>query len=438
SVNTTWAWGDQSDDANTIFHDPTTPNRTAQWRPDATKDENNRARGLPLTNSSNILEWTDKGFAIGAPEVTRMIVALPMGLVGGVGTVSIVVQQRADIHMRFRTRGARGELQDVAEYHDVDEAAISPDSVTIPTGESTSIKEVILEAVRAIVTGSPDATSDAVFTSSFIAQTKFVVGEETEFEEIHLRLKKGVSTETFTWSVKIRDDSGATPLLGRIVVDLDSGTFSAGDITSSYVRYAFATAAGRFTLQPGTYWLEVNITWTDGTFSIRTGDPKTKHNITYGSLGYADSPQPMWFAAIHALAESGPVEPEAERFNASALAHFDDVKIKLDSAKTPFVDRFGDFTNGLYHCVGQIKNVTTGGTIDIDLWMATGSTLTINTDDRTVEYAEGNHKISIPAAIILSTSVSQMSRQSRQAMIGSMLGAESKVVHITRRRHIWH
>lgn len=62
--------------------------------------------------------------------------------------------------------------------------------------------------------------------------------------------------------------------------------------------------------------------------------------------------------------------------------------INFDVSGEVFVHRVSGFGSTLFHCILLITNTTTGDTIQIDKWMAVGSTLQIDCENRSVIYTE--------------------------------------------------
>jgi len=96
-------------------------------------------------------------------------------------------------------------------------------------------------------------------------------------------------------------------------------------------------------------------------------------------------------------------QPEAPTDSGHQVT-LDKIILELNDAAgdpwTPYVHRVAtNPTNGLYHCVGVIKNNTTGQQIAVDKWMAPGSSLAIDCDARTVIYTEGTWSYPCPSCI---------------------------------------
>lgn len=254
-----------------------------------------------------------------------------------------------------------------------------------------------MEAVRASVCGNNEEDDEVTINGVIAVRQQIILDQETEIKELHLKLKDSGAGDNFDFNVKLRDNTGSDPSQGLIMVTFDTGPTDETGVTASYVRYAFASNGGDFTLPAGTYWIEIDVTaHVGGSLDVRRGKPSTKHLLTHSALG--NGTDPMWFRLIHTTKRPGPIQPEADVINDSATSDFDELEFK-NSLLRPRVVRFAGFTTGLYHCVGTINNATTGQNIAIDKWMSLSSTLTIDCENRTVIYTEGQTIYPIPAAI---------------------------------------
>ena len=396
STNDIWMWGDGADDPNTVFYNPDEPRRTAMWRPDDTYAADNLAQGLRAETTVARLAWEDSFVAGGKPLTPRYAIELPQGAVGPT-TLTFDVQQRADHIVSVYFKDVDGRLFRAASYHDVDAALLTNATLT-PSG--FSIKGLVIEAVRASVCGNNEEDDDVDVTGVIAVRQMFILDQETEIKELHLKLRKVGAGDDFLFSVAIRDNTGSDPSQGRLMVVFDTGPKLASDLTTgAYVRYAFQSDGGDFVLPAGTYWISINIpTHTSGTFQIARGKPSTKHLLTHSNLG--NGTDPMWFRVIHTERRPGPVQPESDTLDSGVQSSFDQLEYK-NGVLRPDLVRFSGFSSTvLYHCVGIINNATTGQNIAIDKWLQLlPAQLVIDCEARTVVYTEGNTTYPIPAAI---------------------------------------
>jgi len=78
STNTQWRYGDQADDANTVFWDSVRPGRTAMWLPTFEVPEpDNKAKQLVLDFTGELAEWVDKAPVQGRLLAPRLMLTLP-------------------------------------------------------------------------------------------------------------------------------------------------------------------------------------------------------------------------------------------------------------------------------------------------------------------------------------------------------------------------
>ena len=396
SDNDTWMWGDTADDGDTVFYDPDEPRRTAMWRPDDTFASDNLAQGLRAEVTTNRLAWEDSFVDGGKPLTPRYVIDLPQGTIGPT-SLTFDVQQRADHIISVYFKDVDGRLFRAQSYHDVDEAGLTN---TTLTPNAISLKGLVVEGVRASVCGNDEEDDDVSVNGVISVRQLMILDQETEIKELHLNLRKAGAGDSFTFAVRIKDNTGSDPSQGRIMVTFDTGpTTAAGLTTGAFVRYGFQSNGGDFVLPAGTYWIEIDTTaHSSGTFEIARGKPSTKHLLTHSSLG--NGTDPMWFRIIHTERRPGPVQPESDTLDRASISDFDELEFKCGVSR-PDVHRFSGFASTvMYHCVGTINNATTGQNIAINKWIELSpAQLVIDCDARTVIYTEGNTVYPIPAAI---------------------------------------
>ena len=397
SDNDTWMWGDTVDDGDTVFYDPDEPRRTAMWRPDDTFAADNLAQGLRAEVTTNRLVWEDSAVDGKKPLTPRYAIELPQGAVQPT-TLTFDVQQRADHMINVYFKDTDGRLFLGQSYHDVDDTGLTNTTLSV-SPNTIDLKGLVVEGIRASVCGNGEADDDVDVTGVISVRQQVILDQETEIKELHLLLRKVGAGDSFTFAVRIRDNTGSDPSQGRIMVTFDTGPTSAGDLTIGRIRYGFQSNGGDFTLPAGTYWIEIDTTvYGSGTFQIARGKPSTKHLLTHSGLGFGTDP--MWFRIIHTERRPGPIQPESDVLNNALISDFDELEFKCGVSR-PDVHRFSGFASTvMYHCVGTINNATTGQNIAINKWIELSpAQLVIDCDARTVIYTEGNTVYPIPAAI---------------------------------------
>ena len=236
---------------------------------------------------------------------------------------------------------------------------------------------------------------------------RVILDQYTDLNGVHLRLKQSGGI-TSTYQVRIREYIEATPQDGKQIIEFNIWADDAGNdgfgpnfnettLGTSFKVIKYASSEGPVRLIAGTYIAQSNVSvLSAGFISISNGVPKTQHNGLAKGNSYIAG-RSGWMRILHR--HDAPIQIEADRLNGSAIADFDKLITTLQTARIPYVDRDGDFTIGQYHIIGQLKNNTTGDTIDVDFWTESAGSLVIDTEKRTVIYTNGNHVVSVPGAI---------------------------------------
>jgi hypothetical protein len=409
SSNAIWYWGDAADDANTVFYDKDNPGRTAMWLPSNEQHPQDLAVALRMPDQKTAMQWEDDVPQEGMPLATRMTIAIPQGIETGAGKITYNAQGRADIRLRLLGVDAESNEIELVDFNDIDDTALTAQGIS----PNDNLFRLIASGVRGSILGNDETglTTGALTAADQDYQLKFVLDQDTDILGVHLRLKDN-NTGTETFQVRILDNSGgATPGAGIALVDFnlwadDAGgsgvgaNFDQAVLGASYKRIQFATSEGSIRLLAGTYWIEVHASAiaSGAEITTETGIARTQHNeIAKG--GAAIGSKVGWCRVMHAHDFPIQVEAGGGPIDGSAIADFDKLAVTIEADTRPYVERDGDFTIGQYHIIGQLKNNTTGDTIDVDFWAESGGDLVIDCDDRTVIYTNGNHAVSIPGAI---------------------------------------
>ncbi len=406
STNTKWFWGDAADDADTVFYDKANPDRTAMWIPSVEQHEQDVAVALRMPDQKDAMQWEDDAPQEGMPLATRMTVSLPQGVDPSASAIKYDAQGRADIRLRLLGVDAESNEIELVDFNDIDDTALTGEAIT----PNAALHRLIANGVRGSVLGN-DETGGSIASLTVASadyQLKIVLDQDTDLAGVHLRLKDN-ATGTYTYQVNILDDTGNSPADGNVLAAFDVWADDAGasgfgpdfdeaTLGAAFKRIQYALASGSLRLVAGTYWIEVHMSAvaSSGAITLEVGPPRTQHNIV-GKDGAETGTKVGWCRVMHA--HEFPIQIEADQLNGSVIADFDKVSAVLQGGRTPYVDRDGDFAIALYHIIGQLKNNTTGDTIDVDFWCPTTGSLQIDVEKRTVVFTDGNHVISVPGAI---------------------------------------
>ena len=405
STNTKWFWGDAADDADTVFYDKANPDRTAMWIPSVEQHPEDKAVALRMPDQKNALQWEDDTPQEGMPLATRMMVRLPQGVDPSASAISYDQQGRRDVRLRLLGVDAESNEIELVDGNDIDGTLLTGEVIT----PNAALHRLIANGVRNSILGNDD-TGESIVSLTAAGQTyyyRFILDQDSDVNGIHLRLKKA-GGGTLTFQVGIADDSGATPDLSNKLIEYDvygddagntgfGPDFAEGILDTDFRVYQFASSVGALRLKAGTYWAFFKMSAVSGDSMVGdVGVPKTQHSQVSKDATTATG-RAGWLRVIHE--HEFPIQIEADRLNTSEIASFDKVSAVLQSGRTPYVDRDGDFAIAMYHIVGQLKNNTTGDTIDVDYWCPTTGALVIDTDKRTVVFTDGNTVLSVPGAI---------------------------------------
>lgn len=419
SNNREWHYPDTATvDGDASFHHPTSSghSHSAQFEAsnEVPSDDDNVAEAMRLFYSQDRMGWdTIKLPDSSQPPVHRLVLTLPQGA----GAIAYDTQRRAHIRLRVLGRGVTGEEVELLDLQDIAEGALAGQLGPL-VGE---YDQLIVQGVRAPITGNINAGTNFTMSSGDHEwYKKLVFDQDTELAALHLRMKKSAAGSDGTFSVDVLDDSGGgNPSLGRLVLRLDKwrgqANFAVGNLTTSYAEQEFYpsvydTANLKTKLPAGTYWVRVYYTVVPITFSLvlDTGVPHTRNAPDYSKTGVGapavTANLVAWCRAIHT--KGGPVQKDAEQLvEAGKLAAtISDLNVAVGApARWPYVHRYAGWTNGLYHCVGELRNTTTGDVIVIDKWLDTGGeVLEIDCERRLVISRLGLVERPVPATVRLS------------------------------------
>ena len=418
SQNLNWKWGDQADDASTVYYDKTNPDRTAQWSLGFDLDGNDIAPLIRVNSSSTILTFADNDPGDGTPPNNFAEIYLPQGIrTGGSMIVNDWTPAVEVLNLELFTRDSDGtlKLQDELQQSAAAAARASPALTAVGYGVKLKARYNITTGFRGKDDGSQtfNNTTDDPDVQEVIGQ-KFVIDQQTRVDAIAIRGDTAAGTTVVR--LGIFADNGDKPDSTKpIQIDCGSATFTTTPTTHR-------VACGPFLLTPGTYWLvawrsaftnSTRVYYTFSTNFIRGGVKQHGAgagvwNELYGA-GRKGIDLTFYIMCDYDNAGNAPVQDDQPVLNVAVTppvrtgttASFDKSSILFPVAPPsyPYVHRYSGFTNGLYHCAATVTNTTTGDELDIDRWMDIGSSLAIDCEQRTAVYVEDNVEWPAAAAV---------------------------------------
>jgi hypothetical protein len=402
STNALWRYGDEADDALTVFYDPAYPNRTAMWLPERTPAADLVASLVRLESWTTRVAWGDGVPSAGLYyDIPRLALVLPQrSRAHASTTITADIQKRRSLRTRVIGEAEDGQVAEVVDVQDVDAALLSATSY----GWGIPFRKLILNAVRAAVTGDGiNQSSSATISGTGMNQDKLVkltLAQATAITAVQLYLRRIADTNAFTFTVDLLDNTGgeASPQSGKKLITFNQGgPTSTSAVSASYTRYQWGPQNNVVIRLPaGTYWLRVN----------KTSDPALPDSLNIaldypytGSVTYSQdgagyySALSMWHRILHS--HEGPVQEEVSQIGESLQTYLDKLLVYGNDGALagvngiPYVWREGGTglgNGGLRHCTGAIQNTTTGDIITLDVWLSPTDSLVIDCDAKTVEW----------------------------------------------------
>jgi len=426
SNNLGWRWGDQASDASTIYYDPTQPDRTAQWTPGFDSDGNTVSPLMQLSASGNILTFKDDVPGDGSPPYNYVEQYFPQGIKKSDATAiqNTWTSPAEVLNPELWTRDINGtpKLQDQLQ---TGAAAANRNLPAVLAAEAFAVK---LKGRMNAVTGlyATDVTLYTIIDNAIGATpqngnvcVKFVLNQATLIESILVKLAlNAAGSQDIGGGLYTDDGNKPATATSASLVDFKTNT-----VTSTTPAVFQLLRTGQIYLAAGTYWIVLaritgasqTVRWLGvGTAAMALQLDRQGGTYTAGAwvIGAAQEKAHQICSAYDAE-YNAPIQPEMPMrinndatlagFRTTIVASFDKTILIFSTnaavALPPLVHRVAGFTNGLYHCTGQIRNNTTGEFIDIDKWMTTGSTLEIDCENHTVVYTEGGVSLPCPRAI---------------------------------------
>lgn len=405
SNNANMKWGDQTDDASTVYYDPANPGRTAQWVPGFDPDGNAIFPLLQLSASSTILTFKDDVPGDGSPPYNYVEQSFPMSVRSGTSaaiindwTPSVEV-----LNLEMFVRDASGTLKLVDQLQ---QSAAAPARALTGSLSGSGNYGVKLKARYNVITGwRGEDTSLAAITNvaggppvAGCVAVRFTFSGDRYPTKITCRMAKtAAGTQDIACHIypdaSNLPDSAAGSIANLPVVNIN-GTTPA--------LYAWAIGPRALT-KPGTYWAIFHQVTTTTSVNVYGTTNSRNDRISFareaGAAWVASDRFPTqepWFYVTGIYDPSGDafIEPDQPVVDATTAARtgitasFDKTSILWQLVHIPYVHRTGAFTNGLVHENGVMASATTGEGFALDKWMLAGAALEIDCNLRTAVYTE--------------------------------------------------
>jgi len=407
SNNGLWRWGDQADDASTVYYDPANPGRTAQWVPGFDKDGNDISPLLQLSASGNILTFKDDAPGDGSPPYNYVEQSFPMSVRQGL-TSAIVndwTPSSEVLNLELFVRDASGTLKLVDQLQ---QAAAAAGRILPASLSGTGNYGVKLKARYNILTGFRAAVAPNVLSFGGASDNEgalgwlafpFIIEKNQPVRGVAIYAAK-VTSGTVNVFGYVRPDSGNAPdltLSSRTL--LPTVALGTGALVFSW--YIFVLPS-RGLWRAGTYWVEIG---TATNLPCRLGGENSGRQGSgiYGTVTATwDTFNEDFSASAYLLSDYDSslnaniqgdqpvVVPVVSGTGTRSLvsASFDKTIIVWQLSHIPYVHRISAFTNNLYHATGVLASATTGEGFALDKWMLPGATLEIDCANRTATYTE--------------------------------------------------
>jgi len=412
SQNNSWRYGDESDDASTVFYEPARPNRLAMFQPDYTvpAGDFNDAIPLRLADSTTIAAWKDSDYASGKLQVGRLRLSLPVGIKPAASAITYDCQPRRTLAMRMLGIPDDGTEIEIVRQLDPAEAAVAAATVT----PASRLNALILNAVRAATIGGPSDDVAPTLPGFNAAQEgvkqDFSLSHDTPIESVYLRMKKAAAGDSFNVQILISstDDADEYYHFGQ-TSGYPEDVYLASDLTTASVWYKAVPTSGKVVvLKAGTYRLRAYLSsWGSGTFNLGVAFLLVGMKPCLANTTGSDVKQSnlmLSFALVHP--GGGPVEAVMPLINEDKQGSFDKLILALDDTAgdplTPYVDRETTAVpsvHNIYHCIGRLTNPANGKLFDIDTFMKLTFPLAVDTLAHSAIYNEANWSWSLRGVI---------------------------------------
>lgn len=394
-------YGDEANDASTVFYDADTPDRPMMFRPDfhVPSGDDNNAIPARLDVATTSAHWSAALITMGNLSVGRLVLRLDVPVEAVANGITYDLLTYFHGRMRILARDAEGTEAELSDEYSDTTGTTAGQQLT----PADPLYELILNGVRAFVMGNTnEAGSDIALTVVDDHATQmFILDHDTQIGGVRLRFTGG--TASIDFDVQILDDSGTDPEDGRVVWKADTGTF---DETANLGELYTLSGDRVGWLAAGTYYLQVKVTAVaGGDISVITDSVfQTKHNrARKKEAGGADAEvgEALYFQIIHL--HGGPVQPESEILDAGVDFGFDKLILELNDAAAdnmvPQIRREASFGLDLSHCNAVLSNDQNSLTLTLDVWVTLTKAIEIDCDAQKVTVTDANHVMRLDVAV---------------------------------------
>lgn len=431
SSNQTWKWGDESNDASTIYFDRNYPDRTAQWVPGFDLD-GNAVSPLMSLNSAKAAgtggvvaaEFIDNVPGDGNPPYNYVEQFFPQGVKPS-DTAAITIDWTSSpevLNSELFIRDAGGNLKLADQQQNGLASTRTLASAGAIGALGSTAYGVKLKARYDISTGYYThqnrsllikSTSGGPNTDGAAAQ-KFRITKELHIKSIAIvaALASGVANVS---------------LILEIVHDINGFPDTAGTPVRAYsdqlpvfvlstVMAVYRVSPTGLILQPGTYHLAawhfggaaVDVVWASfggGGYPYGYASARAAGIWGYSPTFTENASAAFYIEGAYDNSLNSVIESEqpvvdysgAALARTGSVASFDKPAFIFNTSQSPYVHRTGTFAQTLLHLAGTLSSSTTGKAIAFDKWMTpAAATLAIDCDARTVIYTEVG--VAIPMA----------------------------------------
>ena len=430
SSNQTWKWGDQADDASTIYYDRANPDRSAQWVPGFDLDGNTVSPLMSLSQSDTILTFKDDVPGDGSPPYNFVEQAFPQGIkAADTAAVQNTWTSAAEIlNLELFTRDAGGTLK-LQESLQTGAAAANR---SLPTALASTAYGVKLKCRHNVVTGFYETATGASTTISNTglsnttadgnAAVQFILDQATLIDSVVARLAcTGAGTQVM--QATIHRDASNTIVEGDTGMIANLSTASVTSTTAAMVKF---TAKIPVLVPAGTHWLMlcratavvVTVNWYRISSNNSGNSPRRYRGAlkTTGVWDHTFGSNDFKILSAYDASSNAPVQGDmplrlySTGARTGTIASFDKsiVTFPTSPAQSIYVHRAGGFAATLYHAQGLLTNSTTGDTMQFDKWMAVNATLVVDADNRTVTYTEAAVDYPVTKAVTFSDTADWM------------------------------
>jgi len=401
SNNQVYKWGDESDDANTIFFNRDFPDRSMQWEPGFDADGNTVSPLLSISASGTILTFKDDVPGDGNPPYNFAKITIPQGIDAGNATAVIAdwTPSAEILNLEMFAEDAQGVLKLIDELQQS-----AADADRSPAAFSNNMYGLKLKGRYNIATGfrgSDSSTSLNLQNSSAgggipppdnIGAFKLTILEDGNYSGIVLRVRLSAAGSDSVYGYIVKDNGGLPDVTANGILVGLQGDFSPA-ITSTTGEFVKAILQKGQFFRAGTYWLLLwQLTTAAPTIQLRGASSyQQSQAMNWVSPTWTSVFKTPWYYLLSDYDSEGraiiyddqPVVDISTGNRTAITASFDKPRITLEPTQSVYVHRNTAFVTGatagaLYHLQGTLTNTTSGDTAIPDVWLELTSTLEID------------------------------------------------------------